>query len=337
MADCLSDRESGGLLVFSVTSDKAIDQTRSKSILGMMSIDHNNLRRLDLNLLLAFDALMRTCSVSLAADRLSVGQPAMSHSLRRLRDLFGDELLQREGGALRPTDTGLALWAPVRAALEGLETGLDKARRFDPETEGRVFRLSMPDYLAASVLPGLLSAAGPGLRFRIESLERAPGLAALTEGRLDAFIGVMPENEVIVETPLFEDDFVTLYDPQEWPTPPDSLDAFCAAPHVLVSQADSFEGWVDAALAERSRSRRVVASVARFGDAVASLAGTRRLLTLPAHAARQVVQKGELALCPPAVGQRQFTVGLYRRRRSVGAPGSEWLAACLTDLLGEAA
>ncbi|MEL7117611.1 MAG: LysR family transcriptional regulator, partial [Pseudomonadota bacterium] len=107
-----------------------------------MSIDHNNLRRLDLNLLLAFDALMRTESVSSAADRLSLGQPAMSHSLRRLRDLFGDALLMREGGRLRPTDRGLALWAPVREALEGLETGLDMARAFDPAASTRVFRIS---------------------------------------------------------------------------------------------------------------------------------------------------------------------------------------------------
>lgn len=304
----------------------------------MMGIDHNNLRRLDLNLLLAFDALMRTRSVSFAAERLSVGQPAMSHSLRRLRDLFGDDLLQREGGTLRPTDMGLALWAPVRDALEGLETGLDLARRFDPADATRVFRLSMPDYVAATVLPGLLAAAknAAGLQFRIESLDRGPGLAALTEGRLDAYVGVMPASDLIAETPLLEDDFSTLYDPAEWRDAPADLESFCAAPHLLVSQADSFEGWVDESLARQGRSRRVVASVARFGDAIACIEGTRNLLTLPRRAARYAAQASRLGLCAPSVGQRRFTISLYRRKRSVGAPASDWLAdslrACFADV-----
>ncbi|MEL7117524.1 MAG: hypothetical protein AAGP08_18400, partial [Pseudomonadota bacterium] len=114
--------------------------------------------------------------------------------------------------------------------------------------------------------------------------------------------------------------------------PPIELGAFCAASHLLVAQIDSFEGWVDAALAERGRARRVVASVARFGDAVATLPGTAMLATLPRHAAAGHDVHG-LALCAPAVGQRRFTVGLYRRQRARGAPASEWLAgqirACL--------
>lgn len=299
-----------------------------------MSIDHNNLRRLDLNLLLAFDALMRAESVSGAAERLSLGQPAMSHSLRRLRDLFGDPLLMREGGRLRPTDRGLALWAPVRDALEGLETGLDMARVFDPAASDRVFRLSVPDYLAARVLSFLTAQTkdAPGLQFRIESFDREPGRAALIEGQLDAYIGVMPATDLLIEEPLFQDDFVTLYDPDQWSAPPDTLRAFCAAPHLLVAQIDSFEGWVDAALANRGLSRRVVASVARFGDAVATVPGTAMLATLPRRAAETRLAHG-MSFCEPAVGPRRFTVSLYRRRRALGAPASEWLAqhirACL--------
>lgn len=278
---------------------------------------------------------MRTCSVSLAADRLSVGQPAMSHSLRRLREVFGDDLLQREGGGLRPTDTGLALWAPVRGALEGLETGLDMARRFDPAEAERVFRLSMPDYLAARVMPRLLKSAQrwPVLQFRVESLDREPGFAALTEGRLDAFIGVMPEADWIEEAPLFEDDFVTLYDKAHWPTAPDRLDDFCAATHLLVSQADSLSGWVDVALKDLGRSRRVAASFARFGDAVACITGTPHLLTLPRRAARSPGPGDALGLCQPAVGPRRFAVNLYRRSRSVGAPASQWLETQIRDAL----
>ena len=307
----------------------------TKSIVCMMTIDHNNLRKLDLNLLLAFDALMRTRSVSAAANMLSLGQPAMSHSLRRLRDMFGDELLRREGGQLRPTDRGLALWTPVRDALEGLETGLDMAREFNPETAERVFRLSLPDYLAPTVLPHLIAFAlnAPGLRFRVESLDRDPGRASLIDGRLDAYVGVMPAQDMIVEEPLFEDDFVTLYDPAHWPEPPLTLSAYCDAPHLLVSQADSFEGWVDVALAKQERERRVVGSVARFGDAIAMLPGTRLLATLPRKAAGTIGAGSGVLACPPAVGPRQLRICLYRRRRAIGAPASEWLAERIRDCL----
>ena len=250
----------------------------------------------------------------------------MSHNLRRLRDLFEDPLLEREGGRLRATDRGLALWAPVREALEGLETGLDMARCFDPATAQKVFRISLPDYLAPEVLSKLLtvSTRAPGLQFRIESLEREPGAAALGEGRLDAYVGVMTASDWTIETPLFEDDFVTVYDPNLWPEPPAAIRSFAAAPHILVSQADSFEGWVDTALAEHDLSRSVVASVSRFGDAVSGVPGTRLLATLPRRAAP--APSDGLALCEPAVGSRRFTVSLYRRRRAVGAPASEWLS-----------
>ncbi len=300
-----------------------------------MGIDHIHLRRLDLNLLLAFDALMRTQSVSDAAERLSVGQPAMSHSLRRLRDLFGDDLLLREKGRLRPTEMGLSLWTPVREALEGLESGLDRARSFDPKTAERVYRLAMPDYLAAIILPGLLSITkdAPGLCFRVESPDSEMGLLGLAEGRLDAFIGVAKPVDWIEETPLFEDFFVTLFDPKHWRRKPETLDDFCSAPHLLVSHTDGFLGFVDEMLERQGRSRRVVASVARFGDAMAAVEGTRHLLTLPETAARTELAKGRLSACKPAVGQRRSMLSLFRRRGSVGAPASQWITKTIQDLL----
>ncbi len=300
-----------------------------------MSIDHINLRRLDLNLLLAFDALMRTQSVSDAAARLSVGQPAMSHSLRRLRDLFADDLLLREGGRLRPTDMGLTLWEPVRAALEGLETGLDVARTFDPMNAERAYRLAMPDYLAAIILPELLSIAqdAQGLQFRIESPDSERGLIGLAEGQLDAFIGILEPAEWVEKTPLFEEGFVTLFDPEHWDSAPETLDDFCAAPHLLVSQADGFTGFVDGMLAQQGRSRRVVASVSRFGDAIAAVQGTRFLLTLPETATKGALMKGRLSTCEPAIGQRRFVLSLYRRKRSIGAPASQWITTKIQELV----
>src|SRR5262245_65570314 len=84
---------------------------------SMTGIDHANLSRLDLNLLVAFDALLTERSVTRAAARIGLGQSAMSHNLGRLRALFGDELLTRGADGLRPTPRALAVVDPVRVPL----------------------------------------------------------------------------------------------------------------------------------------------------------------------------------------------------------------------------
>ncbi len=297
-----------------------------------MSIDHINLRKYDLNLLLAFDALMEDRSVSKAALRLSLGQSAMSHALKRLRDLFGDDILVRGPGGLVPTDRALALWQPLRRALSDLEEGLAGAATFDPRRQHRVFRLSVPDYVAALLAPHLVSDArvrAPQVVYRIESASRADALATLEDGQIDALIAVARAPDWAVSEILFTDGFSTLYDPAVWTAPPSDLDTFCDAPHALASQPNSFEGWVDEALAETGRRRSVVLSAARFADAAACVAGGPVLLTLPSRAARFFASRTGLAVVSPPLPDRRVAIRLLRRKRALGAPESEWLAETL--------
>ena len=98
----------------------------------MTDIDYAAFRRLDLNLLVAFDALIAEASVSRAAVRLCIGQPAMSHALARLRELFGDDILFREGAAMRPTPRALALAGPIRQVLDDVLQVARGAQPFDP-------------------------------------------------------------------------------------------------------------------------------------------------------------------------------------------------------------
>ena len=101
--------------------------------------ERESLRRLDLNLLLAFDALMEEQHVTRAAERLMVGQPAMSASLRKLRRFFDDPLLVRQGRGMVPTTRALELVAPIREALDGLEATVQAGTCFDPRTDRRTF------------------------------------------------------------------------------------------------------------------------------------------------------------------------------------------------------
>src|SRR5271170_4127872 len=122
----------------------------------MMVIDHANLAGLDLNLLVAFDALLTERSVTRAAARVGLGQSAMSHNLARLRVLLGDEILTRGPEGMRPTPRALALVTPVRQALADIQALVARPGDFDPATAEQVFRLGVPDSMEVLLMPQLL-------------------------------------------------------------------------------------------------------------------------------------------------------------------------------------
>ena len=133
-----------------------------------MNMNHSvrALHGIDLNLLAAFDALAEERNVTRAAARAGVTQSAMSHTLRRLRDLLGDPLLVRGGGGMVLTPRAEALRAPLRAALAELARVLDEPAQFDPATSTRGFRVVAPDLFDMLALPRLLprlAAQAPGM------------------------------------------------------------------------------------------------------------------------------------------------------------------------------
>src|SRR5215510_10472742 len=110
-----------------------------------MGIDIVNLARVDLNLLVHFDALLTERSVTRAAARVGIGQSAMSHNLARLRELFSDELLTRGPEGMRLTPRAVTLLEPVQAMLAQVEALVSREQTFDPATALRTFRFGLPD------------------------------------------------------------------------------------------------------------------------------------------------------------------------------------------------
>src|SRR3954468_5143567 len=117
-----------------------------------------NLGGLDLNLLVALDALLSERSVTRAAQRVGLSQPGMSNALGRLRRLLDDPLLVRQGAALVPTARAEALVGPVHEALELIRSALEGQRTFDPATDRRSFRLSCSDYSVLMLIGPLVRA-----------------------------------------------------------------------------------------------------------------------------------------------------------------------------------
>ena len=120
----------------------------------------HDLHRIDLNLLVALDALTRERSVTKAAERAGVTQSAMSHTLRRLRELFDDPLLVRGRGGMVLTPRAEALTVPLRSGLVSLARTLAEPEAFDPAHASRTFRIVSPDLFDALVLPTLLQRLG---------------------------------------------------------------------------------------------------------------------------------------------------------------------------------
>ena len=147
------------------------------------------LKDVDLNLLVVLDELLRERSVTRAAERLDLTPSAVSHALRRLRELFDDELLLRDGRRMRPTSRAVELAETLPRLLQQVSRTIAAPEAFDPATSVRTFRLAAPDFTAALV-PSLLrdvQRAAPGVRVELAPYS-ATSFRELADGRSDALV-----------------------------------------------------------------------------------------------------------------------------------------------------
>lgn len=171
---------------------------------------------IDLNLLVAFDALMSERNVTRAALKVGVSQPAMSAALSRLRTLLGDPLFHRSASGLLPTPRARDLAGPIEQALRQIETAMVSQPVFAPETASLTFRLGLQDYPTLVMLPALLEAlekAMPGACLNVLAYnDRDAAVDLLDAGLIDAAIGVTPTSMDgrILTRPLMRDEFVTV-------------------------------------------------------------------------------------------------------------------------------
>jgi DNA-binding transcriptional LysR family regulator len=242
-----------------------------------------DLHRLDLQLLLALDALLEARSVTLAAERLHSSQPAVSRALARLRTELDDPLLVRSGNAMAPTPRGEQLAGPLREALAGLRRALSPTAPFSPATSRRRFRLATADYAVATVVPALLGALGreaPGIDLAVVPLE------ASVEATLEhSDVVLVPRRGVaagVVWTRLLKEDFVCLGQRGTLGRGATvSLELLCDRPHVFIAPSGQVEGVLDERLRARGLARRVALSVPTFLAAPPVVAGSRLLCVLP--------------------------------------------------------
>jgi DNA-binding transcriptional LysR family regulator len=297
----------------------------------MQRLSDNQLRRLDLTLLLVFDEAVRSRKFGHAAARLGLTQSAISHAMTRLRDIFRDPLFIRQGNSVVPTPRALALAVPVARVLAELRAVLDDTFIFDPARLERSFKVSALDYVIATFLPGalsLLSLHAPSARMSLVSMGRADSISALADGRLDLAVGVYPHvPEGYRSTVLRQETFVVVCR-HGHPVSERSLDleTFLQLDHLLVSAAGDFEGAVDVALRKRGRKRTVVAAIPQFLAALATVAESDAVLTVPEGVARTYAKRFDLSVTMPPLDLAPFEVLALAGPISSTDLAVDWLA-----------
>ncbi|MGJ5120984.1 LysR family transcriptional regulator [Bradyrhizobium oligotrophicum] len=304
----------------------------------MQSIDHFDLRSFDLNLLVAFDALMQERSVTRAAARLKVGQPAMSHTLSTLRVLLQDELFVRVGTVMQPTPKAAVLAGPVRAALAQMQAALHAAPEFDPATEQRTIRLGFSSEVELLLIPELaaeLRRTAPGVRLLSRPTERNEVHRLLDEGALDVGVGCFEAVALRHRSQfLFEQALSCVYNPKRIAMKaPIGLDAYLSLPHALVTLTNSLQGCLEAALDEIGTELNVVSASSDFLSVLATVAASPVITTIPTRMARLYGPRFGLALCPAPLKLRLPAVSMVWPLQLDRDAASVWLRNMVADIL----
>ena len=315
-------------------------------------MDSNNFRTLDLNLLRVFDEVMTERSLTRAAHKLAITQPAVSNALRRLREAIGDELIKREGQAMAPTPRALALWPAVREALRQLQDVLTPSS-FVPAQANTTFVLAMADSTAAALIPGLveiMNRDAPGISVRVVPLNTRDPRPLLDKEVIDLAIGYFPaafadlaaraqagEPPGFTHQRLYSGDYVCVMR-RDHPLARDplSLDRYCAARHVLVSFSGRPFSFVDEALALLGHERRIVLTVNQFFTAGKVVTHSDLLAVLPRHFVNSAGLGRRLVLkeVPFAVPTVHVDALWHQRKHRVSAHA--WLRSTLSAVANSA-
>ena len=287
----------------------------------------SDIRTLDLNLLKTLDALLDERSVTRAAQRLSLTQPAVSGMLNRLRDYFDDPLFSRTPHGIVPTLRAQQLSAPVKQILSDIDILL-KPTQFDPLTASLTFTIAATDYALKAVIVPFIAALrvrAPGIRVRVVPVEPVLLSTQFEQGKIDLALltpDSTPNN--LHSRALYDEEYVCLMrhgHPDAGKTL--TLDRFCAFEHVLVSyEGESFWGVTDEALAGIGRQRQIGLSVSSFLVLPDILATSDMIAVVPA---RLAYDDARIHVLPSPLPITGFTKSMAWHERTHRDAAHQWL------------
>jgi DNA-binding transcriptional LysR family regulator len=297
-----------------------------------------NLRSLDLNLLVVFDAVFAERNITRAGLKIGLSQPAVSNALTRLRGHLKDELFLRGPRGLRPTPRAVEIAGPIHAMLVDLERVLDPAA-FDPATARRSFTVAAVDYFTIAVAPRLarmLAEAAPGVDVRIVPTA-GQATELLDRGEIDlaaAAFGDVPDR--FGRRTIVTDDYACMVAARHpFARRPPTLRAWAAARHILVSPRGDARGFVDDRLAEKGLTRQVAVSVNHFSAAPGIVAGTDLVLTAPRRVLAAFASRRTAILdCPVEAPPAFRRLDMLWHERLSRHPAHQWFREAVAAAAG---
>lgn len=288
-----------------------------------------NLRTVDLNLLVVFDALLSTRHVTRAAEQVGMSQPAMSNALRRLRLVFRDELLVRTPNGMQPTPRAVELVEPVRSVLRQIERVMEPDQSFDPRASARTFRIRLSDVLAVLVLPPFLDQFelhNSLVSMDIVHLPPDRTVDALERDELDIAVSFgLSHNATILSEPLLRDRMVgVMRRGHELAGKSPTFEEFLSAKHVRVSMSPTDLRFVDNVVIA-SGHRRIVSVNLPHWLVVPHLLRSTDFVSVMPERLFLALGGDDLAKCELPFTSDAFEWSLYWHRRQDRNPAIRWL------------
>src|ERR1700716_1205484 len=306
-----------------------------QSIVNMIYIHFMNLNSLDLNLLVALDALLLEANVSRAAMRIGLSQPAASHALQRLRDVFGDPLLVRVGARMELTPRAQALRGPLAQTLDQVR-GLFRSDEFDAVSSERHFRLMMPDLAVELLMPPLMekiTKAAPNVRIDVVPWRGAAIFPAGFAPTIDLVISIGDAFSGFPRQLLYTDsDALAVRRGHPVGSRLKKRDAFLDARHVAVIIRGQNEDLVDGWLRSKGIERRIALVVSGYIEALHVTARTDLVAFVPRRLIGALSKQLSLATVTPPFDPGIDEQFMFYPTRAQMDPGSIWLRALMLGI-----
>ncbi len=293
-----------------------------------------DLKDVDLNHLVALDVLLEDCQVSKAAARLGMSQPAMSRTLSRLRETFGDPLLVRVDGGFVRTARAEEIAGQLKTALSEMRRTFE-APAFDPATATGVFTITALDYVEIVLLPAVMKAVrteAPGLR--VEIIQRAVySIEQIVDGEADLCVGLMPSAmpKYCILEDLFEDRYVCVMH-KNHPSAKAALtvDSYLQHPHSIIHTGKTPGSFLDDRLRQMGYTRTIAKRSPHFLASLFSLGETDMLQTVPKRLADALTMSGELVSRELPFELNPLVISQVWHARDNGEPLHQWFRRQIT-------
>lgn len=297
-----------------------------------------DIRKVDLNLLVVFDAMVEQRSVTRAAEALALSQPATSAALARLRGLFGDPLFVKTGPAMQATPRAMELAAPIRRVITTLKEEILQAPVFDPARTDKTFNLIAPDIAEFILLPRLLERLrrdAPHVKLRMAPMPRHAAAEALESGAAELALGYFPDLQKTgyFQQRLFKHRYVCIvrrnhpHIGQKM-----TMKQYLSVPHAVVSP-EGREHLVERYLNSQRLKREVALELSHFMSLFSVIAASDLVATVPHDLAEFFEHHGNIRIVEPPVKMPEVEVHQFWHQRLNKDAANVWLRGLIRETL----